>query len=333
MATQLKFTGDDTFKLGSSQTDDGLNPDGTAPNSYGGTERMYRELKERLDPDLLDHFHIICSRVRHVDPKRHNILWLHDTWDDPESQHLKTKDSVERFDQLVFVSNYQQATYNMGLGLPYGKGVVLQNAITPIESFEKEEDDTVRLIYHTTPHRGLEILVPVVEQLVEQTSVKLHLDVFSSFGIYGWDQRDEPYKDLFKRIEDHPNMTYHGWQPNDVVREALKKADIFAYPSIWPETSCISALEAMSAKCAVVCPNFGALPETVTNFGVIYPWDEDNNKHAQTFANTLFAVIKDIRNMEGRLKFQKSYVDNFYNWDMRAQQWKGMLEAIRNGNV
>ena len=43
-------------------------------------------------------------------------------------------------------------------------------------------------------------------------------------------------------------MTYHGFKPNDVVRKALSEAHIFAYPSIWVETSCISAIEAMSLE-------------------------------------------------------------------------------------
>lgn len=325
MQTKLKFKDSDTFKIGS---DDGLNDDGTAQNSQGGTETMYRGLKERLDPDLLDNFHIICSRVRKIDPDRKNILWLHDTWDDPESQHLKDKSSRDRFDQMVFVSNYQQQTYNMGLGIPYQEGLVIGNAIEPFDSQRKQFDGTIRLIYHTTPHRGLELLVPVVDALIKQTECNVHLDVFSSFGIYGWEKRDEPYKDLFSRIESHPNMTYHGWQPNSVVREHLQDAHIFAYPNIWPETSCISALEAMSAGCAIVCPNHAALPETVGQFGLMYPWQEDYQKHADTFANALFGTIKHIEQLQERLKLQKVYVDNFYNWDLKVDQWNSMLKSL-----
>jgi len=331
MKTQLKVTGTDTFKIG--ETDDGLNDNGTAPNSKGGTENMYNGLMERLDPELRDQFHIICSRVRKIDPDKKNILWLHDTWDDPESQHLKDPKSLERFDQLVFVSHHQQQTYQMGLGVPYSKGVVITNAIVPIEDVEKDFDGTIRLIYHTTPHRGLEILVPVVEQLIEQTGVDVHLDVFSSFSIYGWNQRDKPYEALFEKIKAHPNMTYHGFQPNDVVREHLKKAHIFAYPSIWPETSCIAALEAMSAGCAVVCPNMGALPETVNKFGLMYPWTEQNRVHANVFANTLYGTIKEIQNMQERMKIQKIFVDNFYNWELTVAQWEGLLKGVLDGKI
>jgi glycosyltransferase involved in cell wall biosynthesis len=125
-------------------------------------------------------------------------------------------------------------------------------------------------------------------------------------------------------------MTYHGWQPNSVIREALKKAHIYAYPSIWPETSGISVIEAMSAGCNVICPTLAALPETCANFAVQYGWTENNNKHANMFAGVLGMVIKDYwaEHNQNRLNFQKTYFDNFYNWDIRAAQWRDFLLAM-----
>jgi glycosyltransferase involved in cell wall biosynthesis len=125
-------------------------------------------------------------------------------------------------------------------------------------------------------------------------------------------------------------MTYHGWQPNSVIREALKKAHIYAYPNIWPETGCISVIEAMSAGCNVICPNFQVLPETCANFAVMYNWDEDNNRHANVFAGILKMVVEQYWadfNQE-RLKFQKAYFDTFYTWDTRARQWEDLLQSL-----
>jgi len=258
------------------------------------------------------------------------VLWLHDTWDDPEVQHLKEQESRDRFAKLVFVSNYQLATYNLALGVPYQNAIVLRNAIDPIEYKEKDED-VIRIIYHTTPHRGLNLVVAAVKAIAEEMGDKIHLDVYSSFEAYGWKERDKPYEDLFEEIRQHPNMTYHGFQPNDVVRSALQEAHIFAYPSVWPETSCISAIEAMSAGCEVVCPNFAALPETTGNFARMYQFNEDMGEHANVFANQLFQAIVEHRdeNLQKKLMFQKNWVDNFFNWDLRAAEWTNMLQSIK----
>ena len=88
----------------------------------------------------------------------------------------------------------------------------------------------------------------------------------------------------------------------------------------------------MSAGCNVICPNLAALPETCANFGVMYNWNEDNNKHANAFAGILAMVINDYWAdfNQQRLGFQKAYFDSFYSWDMRARQWHDFLESLAN---
>lgn len=306
-----------------------MQKDGTYSTAQGGTELMNKALYERVDNALLDQFNIIKSRVREVAETKPNILWLHDLWSDPEAQHLKDASSRSKFEKLVFVSNWQFQTYNLALGVPFSQSFILKNAIDPIEYKEKQKDQ-IRLIYHTTPHRGLALLVPVMEELAKHHGDKVHLDVYSSFEAYGWPQRDEPYLDLFERVKNHPNMTYHGFKPNDVIRKALQEAHIFAYPSIWQETSCIASIEAMSAGCEVVCPNYAALPETTGGFATSYQWNEDINFHANVFANILHQSIE--RHFEEsnqqKLIFAKNYIDNFYNWDLRSVEWTTMLQSL-----
>jgi UDP-glucose:(glucosyl)LPS alpha-1,2-glucosyltransferase len=306
-----------------------MNSDGTWNKAQGGTELMNKALYERVDNDLLEQFNIIKSRVREVSEDKQNILWLHDLWADPEAQHLKDPESRAQFSRLVFVSNWQLGTYNMGLGVPYHESIVLKNAIDPISLTEKPKDQ-IRLIYHTTPHRGLQILVPVMEELAKIHGDKIHLDIYSSFKAYGWEERDEPYLDLFERAKNHPNMTYHGFQPNETIRRALQKAHIYAYPSIWQETSAISVIEAMSAGCEVVCPNLAALPETTAGFATMYQYSEDMNFHANVFVNHLHQAILNHRdeNHQRKLLFAKNYIDNFYNWEVRAAEWTGLLRAL-----
>lgn len=298
-------------------------------NARGGTELMYDALMSRMSVEHKNRFQIIKSRVRELDPTKRHILWLHDTYDDPESKHLSDKASLKRFDKLVFVSNYQFTTYNVGLGVPYDNSIVIRNAIEPIPSIEKPME-VCRIIYHTTPHRGLELLVPVFEKLYEVYENKIHLDVYSSFSIYGWKERDKEYKDLIERCIEHKGITYHGAVPNAEVRKALQKAHIFAYPSIWPETSCIAAIEAMSAGCLVVCPNFGALPETTSNFSIMYPWSSDIREHANRFGGALYNAIESFpsSSVQNMLKYQKNYIDTFYNWDLRMQQWNGLFNEM-----
>lgn len=303
--------------------------------AMGGTELMKYGLYDRLDKDLLSNFQIIPSRVRELDPNKKKVYWLHDLPHDPESQHLKDG-GWDKFDRLVFVSYWQQQQYKNFLGVPFEKGIVLKNAIVPIDKIDKgDPTKELRIIYHTTPHRGLEILVPIFEALSEKYP-HIVLDVFSSFNAYGWPQRDEPYKELFERCKNHPKINYHGFQPNEVVRDALRKAHIFAYPSIWPETSCIALIEAMSAGCLCVHSSLAALPETSSNWTYMYQYCEDNQAHANSFYLSLRQCIEmlsdDQKNVivGKRLSMQKQFIDAFYNWELRATEWTMMLKATLN---
>ena len=303
-------------------------------DAQGGTEQMKYGLHERLPKELLDKFQIICSRVRELEEDKKKVLWLHDLPMDPESAHLKEEKNQDKFDKIVCVSNWQMQQYANFLGVPYGKCVVLKNAIDPIETHEKPDPkDGINLIYHTTPHRGLELLVPVFEQIAKMYP-KIHLDVYSSFDIYGWPERNKPYEPLFDAIKEHPQMTYHGFKPNSEVREALKKAHIFAYPSIWQETSCIAMMEAMSAGTMCVHSNLAALPETAANWTYMYQFNEDPQLHANAFGQCLIEAIElfskpDKKPMlDQRLHMQKVYADSFYSWATRTVEWKGLLESL-----
>lgn len=302
-------------------------------NARGGTELMQERLHRSIPAELLNKFQIIPSRVRELDPDKKKILWLHDLPHDPESEHLKDPELRKRFSKIVAVSDWQMQMYNIISGVPYAESFVIKNAIDPIPLEKKEYNGTVNLIYHTTPHRGLEILIPVFEEL-SRIHDNIHLDVYSSFSIYGWEERDRQYQQLFDRCRAHPKITYHGAVPNEEIRQALVKSHIFAYPSIWPETSCLAAIEAMSAMNLVVCPNFAALAETCSNFAMMYQFNENKNLHAVQFAHTLDIAIKTVIQNRGTtypyLDFQKQYFDYFYSWEKRKGEWLALLNSLDN---
>jgi UDP-glucose:(glucosyl)LPS alpha-1,2-glucosyltransferase len=310
---------------------DGVETNEVDKNAMGGTELMKYALQKKIDPAILDKFQIIPSRVRKIEKGKIPILWLHDLPGDPESKHL-ADGGWDKFEKIVCVSHWQRQQYENHYGIPASKLVVLQNAIEPIPDHEKPNSKKcVNIIYHTTPHRGLELLIPVMDWLEENLKdVEWHLDVYSSFNIYGWGERDAPYKPLFDRIDSSDKMTNHGFVPNEEVHKALQKAHIFALPSIWPETSCIAMIEAMSAGCICVHSSLAALPETTANWSLMYDYSENKDQHATSMALLLGDAIQlaGDPSMTERMDMQKAYTDGFYNWDVRAKQWEGFLIKI-----
>ena len=83
-------------------------------NANGGTEITTRQLFNLLDPTDLDGVHIISSRVRDLDPDKLRIYHLHDLPNDPEAAHLREAASRDRFDRIVFSSNWQYQQFQIG---------------------------------------------------------------------------------------------------------------------------------------------------------------------------------------------------------------------------
>lgn len=299
-------------------------------NSQGGTESVKRGLAERLPEGLADDFQIICSRVRNIEEDKIRVYWLHDLPEDPETNHLRDVNSRNRFHKLVFCGNWQYSRYQMVCGVPYDqKSTVIDTPIDPIQAVQKEFD-TIRLVYTSTPQRGLELLVPVFEALANKYK-NIHLDVFSSFKIYGWEDADKRFDPLYDRIKNHPQMTYHGYAPNEVVKEHLKKAHIHAYPSIWLECNSRSIIEAMSAGLLCVHPNFGGLVDTSGGMNFMYQGDSNPNTHANIFYACLEDAIAKVQKEEVQnyLKLVKVYADSRYSWTKIAGQWVDMLTGLK----
>lgn len=301
------------------------NKNGTYIGAKGGTELQYERLLTYIGAYMND-IQIICSRPVPLEPNKKHIFYAHDHYSDPVLQRMD-KAYHDAIDMWVFVSNTQFETYHTHFGIPYSKSVVIENSIDPIMD-HKKPDDVINLIYHTTPHRGLTLLYGTFEYLSKKYS-NLYLDVYSSFNIYGWPDRDKEFENVFELCRQHPKINYHGTKPNSEIREALKKSHIFAYPSIWPETSCIAAIEAMSARNLVVCSDLGALSETVGRKGITYRYNEDVNTHVNEFAHVLDAVIsKGLYKDTNLLYASKSEVDKYHSWEFNSIRWKSLCERV-----
>ncbi len=298
----------------------------------GGTEQMLKRVYSSLPRELLQEFQIIPTRVRELKEDKYRIYWVHDLVGDNEVHNALVDGGWHRFHKIVFVSNWIAQQFINQYQIPWSKTVVLLNAITPIDlTGIAKPKDQIKLIYHSTPHRGLQILLPVFSKLREKYP-NIHLDVYSSFGLYGWEQRDEEFKNFFEYMEQNKDngITSHGAVSNDEVRKALANAHIFAFPSIWPETSCLCLMEAMSAGLNCVHSNFAALYETAANWTSMYCYHEDQNEHAKLFYSMMCNAIEHVNdpNMQGRLDGQRVYTNAFYNWETRAKQWEALLNSI-----
>ena len=106
---------------------------------------------------------------------------------------------------------------------------------------------------------------------------------------------------------------------------------IFAHPSIWPETSCISAIESMAAGCEVVTTNLGALYETCSPFATFVNFDRNFDNLEKRYSKVLLSSIQNYWSDENqnKLQLQRETINSTYSWDTRSIEWKKFFDEIR----
>ena len=247
-----------------------------------------------------------------------------------EAQNLGSKDFVDKLDYIVFNSNWNFEKYYYQFKIPESKSTVIKNAIEKIK-FKEKPKDKINLIYHTTPWRGLVHLLKIFKSLDLDN---IELNVCSSTKIYGkkFDEvLGKQYQDIFDECKSTKNVNYLGFVNNNNIIELLKKTHIYAFPSIWPETSCISAIESMAAGCEVVTTNLGALYETCAPFGTFVGFDRNFDNLEKRYRKILINSIKNFWSEENqkKLKLQQESTNFLYSWDVRSKEWKNLFDEMR----
>ena len=307
-------------------------------NPKGGTEILKEQLIAQLPEESLDGINLIGS-ICHpslVKEDKINILWQHLSYDQPNVRLMQDRKFVDSIDYFIYVSHWQYNRFREIYKIPEYKSFVIKNAthaFDTVDTVEKQKDNKIKLLYTSTPWRGLAILIKAIE-ILNKTREDFEVDIYSSTKIYG-SKFDENEKDkfevLFDKCKNTPNVNYLGYADNDSVRAAVQKAHIYAYPSIFEETSCLAVIEAMSAGCHVVTTNYGALPETCGEFATMIEFDSSGQNLIERYAETLNSVIDNYKNnlYKDDLEMQIKYYNKNYSWETRIQEWKNFLNYVR----
>ena len=300
----------------------------------GGTELQHSFLEKHVDKGLLKNFNI-CTSVPEKIPlskKKINILWQKNAPNQPNIEPwFRDKNNHKKYDWYVFNSSWNYEKYRYMFNVPTDRCHVIKNGVTEFHKREKyKKDSTLRLIFHPTPWRGLNVLLAAM-QLLEKENVEL--DVYSSCEIYGSEfqrDNDDNYQDLYEQAKHLPNVNYLGYRPNKFILQKLPYYHMFAYPSIWEETSCISLLECMAAGLYCIVTNYGALYETGAEFPVYVNYETNFNNLAHQFAEGIKICRDTLHEPEitKHLDDQQKYVQRFYSWEKKSREWTNFLYGV-----
>lgn len=304
-------------------------------NPKGGTEILKESLQLRLSETQLEGINLISSichpSLIQEGPK--NVIWQHLSYDQPNVQYMTDRRFVDSVDYFVYVSHWQFQRFRERFQIPEYKSIVIRNAIEdgPFDVLRWQDIKKIKLIYTSTPWRGLSVLVRAI-QILNDLRDDFECDIYSSTKIYGTQfqqSEGDKFEPLFELCRQTPNINYLGYAPNEEVRAAVSKSHLFAYPSIFEETSCLSALEALYAGCKVVTTNHGALPETCGDFADYVEYEPNQEELAQKYAKALNSVMDSVLFEDHDYLKQHQHFKKYWTWDMRKYDWFDFLDEIK----
>jgi UDP-glucose:(glucosyl)LPS alpha-1,2-glucosyltransferase len=302
----------------------------------GGTELQYALLHKYVDKKLLNNFQITTSVPEKIPLAKDkiNILWEQNSYDQPNIQPwMKDPSNHSKYDWYVFNSHWCAEKYRMFFKLPADKCTVIKNAIEHFpERKVYKKGDPIKLIFHPTPWRGLNVMLGAM-QLIKNKNVTL--DVYSSTEVYGTSFKkanDKIYQPLYKQAKKLPNVNYIGYKSNEQIVKNITQYQIFAYPNIWEETSCISAIEAMAAGLHMVTTNYGALYETCSEWPVYVQYSDNYKRLAEAFAYAIDSLTSFLHEegCQNHLQSQANFYKKFYDWQGRKEDWTNFLTGALN---
>jgi glycosyltransferase involved in cell wall biosynthesis len=205
-------------------------------------------------------------------PAKAKWLWVHDT-----SIGTATPWNLHLADRVLALSDWHAQHLIKEAGVEWEKVTVTHNGIDLCRFEANPSRDPHRVLYTSSPDRGLEQLLDAWPQ-IRRADPLAELHVF-----YGWDMLErmalrEPtssqgifFSALKKKLDALKNdgVVVRGRVDQQTLADEMLRSGVWVHPSTMPdgnaftETSCISSMEAQSAGMNVVYRPVGALPETV----------------------------------------------------------------------
>jgi len=302
----------------------------------GATEIQMEMLHKHVPKELLDQVQI-CTSVPGkvpIDPNKLNILWQKNSWDQPNLQEFfGNKARHKEYDWYVFNSHWNYEKFRYFFDIPTERSTVIKNGVN---NFPKrkiyKKGEPIKILHHNTPWRGLNVVLRAMQEI---KNPNITLDVYSSTQVYGdafKQQNDDQFKPLYEQAKQLPNVNYIGYKPNEYILEHMNEYDIYIYPSVFEETFCVSAMEALAAGVHVITNNFGALYETCAEWPVYINY----NKNYETMAIATAAAIEVAANylhedfIQNHLEEQQKFYKRFYNWHKKGMEWESFLKGAIN---
>lgn len=185
-----------------------------------------------------------------------------------------------------------------------------------------------RFVYASSPDRGLATLLrfwPHIRRV--EPMAELHI-------YYGWEtflkQAEQGVYDLYRlhdqimQMGQQPGVVWRGRVDQKTLAKEFLEADIWAHPTSFLETFCITAIEAMAADLLIVTSGCGNIPYIVGDVGVCIPGNAGSIAYGRRFLGLTYAMMMDGQtrhDYRGRGPKRAP----LFTWEKAMEKWTALL--------
>lgn len=308
---------------------------GTPGANVGYYEEEGVEYWNAQEFDANENFEVfVGSRAPHMFemPMRANkkLLWMHDV-NTGQVPFSGWGDVWTKMDGVIGLTDWHCNHLSKLYGIDPGKMIKIHNGFDPAQ-FTSHAKDPHKFVFSSSPDRGVDVLLsmwPEIRKLYGDAT----LDIF-----YGWTGIDR----ILQMQPDHPIQAFKNhvvglsedlkgegvtWH-NRVTRAELAKhyetTAVWAYPTYFMETFCITALEMQAAGVIPATSNLAGLKETVACPELMINGFANNFDYHKRYMDLIQMVVETETAHEEWQQRGYDHVSQF-TWDKSFDVWRSVV--------
>jgi len=302
---------------------------GFVENAMSFPIHYYKHFKDNNKVDKLIISRYIAFFMMHEVTAKEVYIWMHDIelhthvvfpkQGEPSVERIPfkgynfMKNLDHKVTKYITLTDWHRKHVMKMYKLDPNKVEVIGNGLN-VELFEEKVDRVPqRFIWTSAPDRNLDTLLDYFEDIHKEFP-KAELVICRGKELFTEKQ--------LEKVKERDYITHKEFLSNENTVKEIMKSDVWFYPSLWPETYCISALEAQMAGCICIATDYAALTETIGLRGLLI---KDNYATASYKEKAMKYVRMALNGeMEHLRKKGKKWASE-QSWKKVGQKWIKML--------
>jgi len=264
------------------------------------------------------------------------LLWTGFNADLKVVGHLSDAGEQAAWSGFAFASLWQMRRFRAYYRVPPEKCRVLRYGAAPpfidVPARMTAPGTAPHFLHTSSPDRGLSVLLDAWPAICAALP-GARLTVTSSRRTYMIDEAEDDHRSLYERARAMPGVDYVGALSQPELAQLAARCDALLYPSIFAETGCIAAIEAMCAGLRVVTTDLAVLPETCAGYAALVEYDPRPSVLAPRFANAVIADMQRARMERDRFIAgqveQQRFFRAIHDWVRIAAAWEDWLQTLQ----